>query len=302
MKNSLPWLWLVSNRYKDNVNGWSGGGIWGGVPLAMCGHLCGCVLGRRNKERRLEKVKFTLCGCGWSRAGWDGQGSRKAFAHLQGFLLLYKQVLYFHVSYFGFLVCRVGMSFLQRPENVREGREVWHWNHSEWSSWWMNLLPNFKQIYLLPLLFLTQLYEAGFLSICTNRYTFINCPIMVEGLLSQQGPFFGKTVQWLKSISAPPSPSPPLPTDSIAQSIIVVRDLVNFCLKRWPFSWSRFILIIDLILHFPVHYLIWQQPCEEGSHGHYFPKGISDNLWNELSFTLYFLLAWPCAKCLTYFD
>ena len=87
MKNSLPWLWLVSNRYKDNVNGWSGGGIWGGVPLAMCGHLCGCVLGRRNKERRLEKVKFTLCGCGWSRAGWAGQGSRKAFAHLQGFLL-----------------------------------------------------------------------------------------------------------------------------------------------------------------------------------------------------------------------
>lgn len=87
MKNSLPWLWLVSNRYKDNVNGWSGGGIWGGVPLAMCGHLCGCVPGRRNKERRLEKVKFTLCVCGWSRAGWAGQGSRKAFAHLQGFLL-----------------------------------------------------------------------------------------------------------------------------------------------------------------------------------------------------------------------
>ena len=110
---------------------------------------------------------------------------------------------------------------------------------------------------------------------------FINCPIVVEGLLSLQGPFLGKTVQWLKFISAPPSPSPPLPTDSIAQSIIVVKDLVNFCLKRWPFSWSWFILIIELILHFPVHYLIWQQPCEEGSHGHYFPKGISDSLWKN---------------------
>lgn len=81
---------------------------------------------------------------------------------------LYKQVLYFHVSYFGFLLCRVGMSFLQRAENGREGREVWHWNQSEWSSWWMNLLPNFKQIYLLPLPFLTQLCQAGFLSVPTD--------------------------------------------------------------------------------------------------------------------------------------
>ena len=213
MKNSLPWLWLVSNRYKDNVNGWSGGGIWGGVPLAMCGHLCGCVLGRRNKERRLEKVKFTLCGCGWSRAGWDGQGSRKAFAHLQGFLLLYKQVLYFHVSYFGFLVCRVGMSFLQRPENVREGREVWHWNHSEWSSWWMNLLPNFKQIYLLPLPFLTQLYQAGFLSVPTDIRS-STAPLWWKVYYHNRGHFSEKLYNdWSPSqlLRLPALPSPPTP-------------------------------------------------------------------------------------------
>lgn len=67
--------------------------------------------------------------CLWmvkSRLGWAGK--QKLFAHLRKFLLscLYKQVLYFRVSYFGFLLCRVGMSFLQRAENGREGREVWH--------------------------------------------------------------------------------------------------------------------------------------------------------------------------------
>lgn len=80
----------------------------------------------REEEQGKEtgESEVTLCVCGWSRAGWAGQGSRKAFAHLQGFLLslLVQAGADFHVSYFGFLLCRVGMSFLQRAENG-QGRE-----------------------------------------------------------------------------------------------------------------------------------------------------------------------------------
>ena len=380
MKNSLLWLWLVSNRYKDNVNGWSWSGIRGGVVTSggtlwpSVGTFVDVFLGggTRKGDWREWSLPFVVVDS-QEQAGL-GREAGRLLPTSRDFCspCLYKQVLYFHVSYFGFLLCRVGMSFLQRPENGREGREVWHWNQSEWSSWWMNLLPAaataaakscltlcepidgspigspvpgilqartlewvpisfsnawkwkgkvkllscltlsdpmdhslpgssvhgifqarvlewgaiafFGIFYLILSKYICSLYLStypalpGRVPICTNRYMFINCPIAVEGLLSQQGPFLGKTAQWLKFISAPPSPSPPFPTDSIAQSIIVVKDLVNFCLKRWPFSWSWFILIIELILHFPVHYLIWQQPCEEGSHGHYFPKGISDSL------------------------
>lgn len=131
MKNSLSRLYLVSNRYKDKVNGWSGGGVRGGVvtsggPL-WCGHLYGCVPGRRNKERRLKRVELKSTPLrSWmvkNRLGW--QGSRKSLAHLQGFLL------FFSVRAGGLLPCklfwiftlyRVGVSFLQRPRK-RQGGE-----------------------------------------------------------------------------------------------------------------------------------------------------------------------------------
>lgn len=174
---------------------------WGG---GISRPLFGCVPLRRNKGRALERKEFKSLFVVVQGQGQAGLGREAELtAYLQGFLVF----LFVHAG--GLSLCKlcwiltlpgVGVCFLLRPK--REGREVGHWSQPEWSSGYMNLLPNFKQIDLLSLLLpLTQLYRHR-VSIFTKRYMLSNCPFTVECLSQQQGPALGKTTQQLKRISS----------------------------------------------------------------------------------------------------
>ena len=117
MKNSVLWLWLVSNRYKDNVNGWSWGGIRDGV-VTSGGPLWPCVGtfvdvfpggGARKGDWREWSLPFVVADS-QEQAGL-GREAGRLLPTSRDFCspCLYKQVLYFHVSildsYFAELVC-----------------------------------------------------------------------------------------------------------------------------------------------------------------------------------------------------
>lgn len=93
------------------------GHVW--APLWMCS---------REEEQGKETGESEVYPlCLWmvkSRLGWAGK--QKAFAHLQGFLLslLVKQVLYFHVSYFGSCFAELVCPFCRGQKTPgREGRK-----------------------------------------------------------------------------------------------------------------------------------------------------------------------------------
>lgn len=238
---------------------------WGG---GISRPLFGCVPLRRNKGRALERKEFNPLFVGQGQGQGQGQAGLGREAELTAYLQGFVVFLFVHTG--GLSPCklfwiltlhRVGVCFLLRP--TREGREVGHWSQTKWSSGYMNLLPNFKQIDLLSLLLpLTQLYRHR-VSVSTNRYMLSNCLPTVECLSQQQGPALGKTTHQLKWISSSsfswpnrprhiPHP-PPTP-----QHNLVVKEIHQFLDVGVTFSWcSIFILIIGLIFWFPVHHLIW---------------------------------------------
>lgn len=130
---------------------------------------------------------------------------------------------------------------------------VWWWSRSEWSFWYMELLPNFKQCIF------CSLYSFHFLSSTSHMVFFF-----IQQVYMNQLPVYGRVSTFLTRASprkncnswSSASPLPPYPINSVAQPSC--QGTQKICGLRYDFSHAYFHPDNRPITFcFPVHFLIW---------------------------------------------